>query len=724
MPISPSRFPATRTIALLLALTGGAGQAATAPLVLYTDLVSGPNTGGENDQGVYLSVFGTGFGSPAGLGAATRLLIDHVEVASYRFLGPSKGRPEIQQLTVQIGALGHPTPGTALPIEVVVDGVASNADLSFIVNPGRILFVDNVHGDDASAVIGDIRHPYRHVQTADLAAAAWGQVRAGDVMVMRGTGTAWTDLGYENYFLRFRDRSGSAPTGAAGSGAIALMGYPGEDVFIDAPANPGTSGGAISAINGLTYPGMGQWVTISDLRIASGRDDGVLNTEILGSHWRIVNNDLSAASAADTAKAAGITGNGFAETWLGNHIHDVACGPAGTSPLQNHGIYIDGDGSYEIAYNLIERITGGSGVQTYVNGGNGSNETNNLRLHHNRIHHTAKHGINLADNTRSGIVVWDNVVYDIALAGLRFNSTLLDGAEIFSNTFYRTNTAGNANYGSVTNDSAFANAPHAFAIRGNIFQPAAGTPYDSGARPGVTASDGIIANNLWFGGVDRSAALSPAVIDSHALLADPLFASTTAGLEDLRLRAGSPAIDAMTSADAAAIAAIVGDDHDALARPQGAGSDIGAYESTAAGSAPPLVISAVGAGMVTANGATITWTTSIAADTQVDYGATAAYGSTTALQAPLVTAHSQVLTGLSPGTTYHYRVRSRDAAGVLALSGDQVFSTSGAPVATPPAPGGDSGGSRHCGLGAAVAIMLLGLGLAWRRMGARWMEPR
>jgi len=37
----------------------------------------------------------------------------------------------------------------------------------------------------------------------------------------------------------------------------------------------------------------------------------------------------------------------------------------------------------------------------------------------------SKHGINLADNAQNGIVVFDNVVYNVQYAGIRFNTTLL-----------------------------------------------------------------------------------------------------------------------------------------------------------------------------------------------------------------------------------------------------------------------------------------------------------
>jgi hypothetical protein len=94
----------------------------------------------------------------------------------------------------------------------------------------------------------------------------------------------------------------------------------------------------------------------------------------------------------------------------------------------------------------------------------------------------------------------------------------------------------------------------------------------------------------------------------------------------------------------------------------------------------PPVISAVNAGSITNTGATITWTTDEPATTQVEYGTTTSYGSTTALNSTLVTGHSQALTGLTAGTTYNYRVISKDSAGNQAVSGNFTFATTSAPV--------------------------------------------
>jgi hypothetical protein len=64
-----------------------------------------------------------------------------------------------------------------------------------------------------------------------------------------------------------------------------------------------------------------------------------------------------------------------------------------------------------------------------------------------------------------------------------------------------------------------------------------------------------------------------------------------------------------------------------------------------------------------------------ASDTQIEYGLTTSYGSSSTLNSAMVTWHSVGLTGLQLGTTYHYRVRSKDAAGNLQASTDFTFTT-------------------------------------------------
>jgi hypothetical protein len=89
-------------------------------------------------------------------------------------------------------------------------------------------------------------------------------------------------------------------------------------------------------------------------------------------------------------------------------------------------------------------------------------------------------------------------------------------------------------------------------------------------------------------------------------------------------------------------------------------------------------ISGVAAGSITASSASISWTTNTASDSQVNYGTATTYGLTSSLAASPVTSHVVALSGLSPSTTYHYQVLSRDGQGNLAGSADFTFTTAAA----------------------------------------------
>lgn len=91
-------------------------------------------------------------------------------------------------------------------------------------------------------------------------------------------------------------------------------------------------------------------------------------------------------------------------------------------------------------------------------------------------------------------------------------------------------------------------------------------------------------------------------------------------------------------------------------------------------------IANVAAGNLSATTATIAWTTNRAADSQVEYGLTSAYDSSSIIQPALLTSHRVMLSNLQANTTYHYRAKSRDATGHLAVSGDFTFRTTALPI--------------------------------------------
>lgn len=565
---------------------------AETPLIAYTDIQSGPNTGGENGKGIYLSVFGKNFGS-SGLGTTTKVFINDVEVDNYRYLGPSRGRQDIQQITVQIGSLGNPTPGAALPVKVAVNGVGSNTDQTFVVNPGNIYFV-SLSGNDSTGAPGSIASPYRTVQKNTInnngvagcpinsgiqtvsAAGVWGLVRPGDFIVMRGGN--WTDVSKDGFFLRTQNKAGKAATGAIDTGPITLMGYPGESVFIDRTNTVNrTSGGGISSADSARHAlGCGSRITITNVKVESGFNDGMISTQAAafnpsGSYWRVVNSEMTAVSCQnnDNCKGAGVSGSGLGNVWLGNYVHDVYDKPGNGTDLENHGFYMDGVGSYEVAYNRIENIYGGNGIQMYSTT---TATTNNAHIHHNLIGNVAKHGINLADGAADGILVYNNVIYDTSFAGLRFNTINLAGAKVYNNTFVNTDKLNglSSSRAALSNDW---NIPAGgVEIRNNIFVPGAANRYFVGGSVGFSVVSGLMSNNLWFNGAGP-------VAGSNNILADPKFVDLA--LRNLRLQTTSPAIDAGTSA----ASTVVVDDWDIIStlltrnmRPMGSGFDIGAFE--------------------------------------------------------------------------------------------------------------------------------------------------
>jgi YVTN family beta-propeller protein len=90
---------------------------------------------------------------------------------------------------------------------------------------------------------------------------------------------------------------------------------------------------------------------------------------------------------------------------------------------------------------------------------------------------------------------------------------------------------------------------------------------------------------------------------------------------------------------------------------------------------PPPVISGVSVSNITTSGATISWTTDEASTTQVNYGTTNSYGSSSPLSSSMVQSHTVTLSGLTAGTTYNYDVVSTNSTGTAGLSANYTFST-------------------------------------------------
>jgi hypothetical protein len=92
-----------------------------------------------------------------------------------------------------------------------------------------------------------------------------------------------------------------------------------------------------------------------------------------------------------------------------------------------------------------------------------------------------------------------------------------------------------------------------------------------------------------------------------------------------------------------------------------------------------LTISNPQATAATTSGFQVSWATNLSATSQVMYGTTASYGSSTPLDSSLVTTHRVTLSNLAAGTTYHFQIQSTDGNGASATSNDMIFATSANP---------------------------------------------
>lgn len=581
--------------------------AGSQPIVFYTDVVSGPlDDGGHAAGGAFMHIHGVRLGSSGGMGTTTKVYIGGVEVGAYvhmdadPYAHPSLG---MQRIAVRVGALGGATLGQPLHVKVVVGGQDSNTDCIFTPNPGRIFYISK-SGNDSTGVMGDPTHPWRLLQTADRLGGVYPLMGAGDQLIIRGDGGAeWTDLGYNTAWMRWRDvaQQGSNPTGAAGTGWIAVMGYPGEVVqYRTTAGNKGGFQGPAQSITGTT----GDFVSFSNLRIkvdgGATRDAGPINLQYNAQRARIVGCELGPWVAGDSAtlNCAGISGEGNFIEIYGNHIHDIE----GTSELQNHAIY-PGTNSYgwTIAWNWIHDIPGGSHLSfNDSDGGTGVFDTpfgtwmgfTGIRIHHNWLENSAKYAVSFSDvgNNLGDLEaqVFNNVIIGTSLPPFHFGTTTTttEFTACF-NTVYNCNTQASGGNAMVRNDGLQQSPGHVLRLYDNILAFGPDTVHGTGWLNDTSGfSSGIVwSRNLYFVNGDTSAP-APSTVDALAVVGDPKFTNPSAS--DFTLQASSPAVNAGTQALPAGV--LVTDDFTGQgSRLQGGAPDIGAFEYA---SPTPFIISA------------------------------------------------------------------------------------------------------------------------------------
>jgi uncharacterized protein (TIGR03437 family) len=563
---------------------------AQAPVLFFSDIASGPNTGGENGNGAYVTIYGNYFGASQASSIATAgggaMVNCKVWGAAWLWY---------QKIACQLG----PNAATG-DIVVAVNGLASNP-LPFTVTTGNIYFVSTT-GSDNNA--GSFAAPWatllnaRNVmQPGDITYALDGVSQPGD------DGTGWD--------AAFLLSGGGQGTWCSASGPPrALVAYPGASVTIGNPA------GGLPDFGLRTSDCQGNWVFSG----ISFRGQGPA-LAASGSNYRFSGSDITCPYSE------GIGGGACFQTsqatyvyFYGNHVYNA--GAADASALFQ-GVYFSTDSNYvDMGWNLVENVHGCRGVQVHsspLGSGGPSDPTGHdqysISIHDNTIHDTQCDGIivDTVDPSQGPVSVYNNVIYNAGLGPDNpddsggWNCINIPGStengrdgsgtvEIFNNTLFACGTFTTPPYlsennGIAENGDEEQDAPAIYVhIRNNLIYSVAtaldpaGVPYFVVWNPAtgeLCANSDICpwlygTNNLLYGAGPPVTDLTEIVASVNA---DPLVASTS--LPDLHLTSRSPAGQAGASIGGVTVFGMdnTGRDHDGLPRP--AIPAIGAYEITA-----------------------------------------------------------------------------------------------------------------------------------------------
>lgn len=195
-----------------------ASRTPAGPVLFFTDLTSGPVTGGENDAGVFLTLYGLRFGASRG---DSFVSINGVEVARYHSWNPPDSTIESERFNARGLERIVVQPGSAVTsgdIVVVVGGVASNPR-PFTVRGGNILFVDpsvTQSGD------GSVSAPFKALYELRSPAVA-----AGDTIYVKSGGAPITAVDPLDQTTHLSFSVDYSPNGSAAV-PLAIVGYPGD----------------------------------------------------------------------------------------------------------------------------------------------------------------------------------------------------------------------------------------------------------------------------------------------------------------------------------------------------------------------------------------------------------------------------------------------------------------------------------------------------------------
>ena len=533
------------------------------PVIFYSDILSGPNTGGENNKGAYVTAFGKNFGANQGSSYVT---IGGGNADNYPVWSDT-------QISFQLGE--NATTGM---IVVYTDQGTSNG-IMFTLRDCDIYFVSIAGNDTCNGTIGS---PYRHLSKAR------SEMDGGDICYIRG-GTYTTEgenSSGKNFYV-----SGSYPwAGNASDGnPHCMIGYPGETVILQALED---GDGIVNYCGSDAQCAICSHIIFANFTIDANNYEATMN-------WRGMRNSASEEYRVQDIRIVNIT--------VKNYLNTGAMGgtalfhAGGDGPINNykilgcsaydmdsgsrldHGIYISAGGdSIEIGWCVVHDIkrvnseggdgNAGFGIQTYRGMSEHYADLTNVLIHDNIVYECpSRGGINLADYTENSYL-YNNIIYNCGYDGtetgygIRVTVDLSPGTHhIFNNTIYncgQVNTSSNSSALGFSADDAI----HVY-LRNNIIYAVQNQSYIYNA---LSSDCFTSSNNCWYG----SNLNSPS--DQDAVYSDPSFLAREN--HEFHLLDGSPCIDRGYGTQD-----IVKTDKDGIIRPLGNLVDIGAYEYSVVG---------------------------------------------------------------------------------------------------------------------------------------------
>jgi len=492
--------PTSRTTVPVTLNSGG-------PRLLFSDLESGPNTGGQDDLGAFITLYGEGFGATRGRSTVT---IGGQEVAGYVNWGEDNAVARgMDMIVVQ--------PGPNVPsgdIIVTVNGQASDP-LPFTVRSGQIYFVIPAapNADDSNS--GTFAEPFKTLYQPRQV------MQAGDIVYIQGGTFSSEDPANPGWDSVLLLSPTTDPSGTADR-PVAYVGYPGDRPLIDAP-EPLRRGIYMDQ-------GMANYI-LANLEFTQGLApyEGML--QMGGDGHRAVGNYFHDALSST---AIGITGNSAHYQIYGNLISRN--GPD-ESFEDGVGFYIQGFGinqDIDFGWNQIQDQRGRRSIQLF--GHEDGDRMDDIRIHDNLITSSLPLRNNILLGGSDGgtevlgtVFVYNNIVVGSTWEGLRVNDS--QGTVVIqNNVLYNNGARGVDSQAQLHFERAGAGK---ITLQKNILYAESGeTYYQFGA--GVDSSIfGAVGNNLVYNA-------GPCLAwDTGCINADPMFVNLAAG--DFRLQDGSPA---------------------------------------------------------------------------------------------------------------------------------------------------------------------------------------